>query len=325
MLSPRIGQACGAPHSFMKYIHPPALRSGMTIGIIAPSGPICADEIETSLRYIERRGYKVRCGKSLYARYGFLAGTDTARAYDFNTMFADPEVDAVFCARGGYGACRVLYHLDWNLPKTHPKIFCGYSDITTLHLALQRNCHLITFHTPMITRFTDDWDKVSEANFWRLLESRSPYGAYDANASSIRKLHGGKATGRLVGGCLSLLTAAVGAAESPDFTDAIVLIEDVNEANYRVDRMLMQLQRAGLLEKAAGFVLGDVTGDHDQNPTDDISLEDIWKQRIASLGKPVIAGFPFGHVQNPASLPLGCLAELDADSGSLTIMESAVA
>jgi muramoyltetrapeptide carboxypeptidase len=309
----------------MKYIHPPALRSGMTIGVVAPSGPICADELETSLHYIKRRGYKVRLGKSLYARYGFLAGTDAARADDFNMMFADPEVHAVFCARGGYGACRILDYIDWNLPKKHPKIFCGYSDITTLHLALQRYCHLITFHTPMITRFTDNWDRVSEENFWRLLESPSPYGGYDATAPFIRKLHGGKTSGRLVGGCLSLLAAAVGTAESPDFTDAIVLVEDVNEANYRVDRMLMQLQRAGLLEKAAGFVIGDVTGDRDQNPSDDISLEDIWKLRIASLGKPVIAGFPFGHVQNPASLPLGCLAELDADTGSLTILESAVA
>lgn len=297
----------------------------MTIGIIAPSGPICADELETSLRYIERRGYKVRCGKSLYARYGFLAGTDSARAEDFNRMFADPEVHAVFCARGGYGACRILDHIDWNLPRTHPKIFCGYSDITTLHLALRKHCNLISFHTPMVTRFTEDWDYDSEDNFWRLLERPTPYGAFATKEESIRTLKRGRVTGRLIGGCLSLLAAAVGTPESPDFTNAIVIIEDVNEANYRVDRLLMQLGRAGLLEKASGFVIGDVTGEREQSPSDDILLDDIWRHRLASLGKPVIVGFPFGHIENPASLPLGCMAELDADERSLTIVESAVA
>jgi len=297
----------------------------MTIGVIAPSGPVCGPRFDQGLKRLESRGYRVICGKSVYDRRGYLAGSDVDRAADFTAMFARQDVDAIICARGGYGASRMLEYVDWEAVGANPKLFVGYSDITMLHLALEKRIGLVTIYGPMVVTYGGDLSENAEECFWQIMTRTEPFGRYDTGDARIRPLVGGKANGRLAGGCLSLLSAAVGTPEEPDFTGRIVLMEDVGEAIYRVDRLLVQLLRAGLLQNAAGFVIGTVTNYEDtQTEEPYIRLEDVWQEHLVPLGKPTIAGFPFGHEPNPLTLPLGCLAELNADAGTLTVLEPAV-
>lgn len=297
----------------------------MTIGVIAPSGPVRDPRFAQGLERLESRGYRLILGNHVHDRRGYLAGTDIDRAADFTAMFARRDVNAVFCARGGYGASRMLDYVDWEAVRANPKLFVGYSDITTLHLALEKRAGLLTVYGPMVVTYGGGLSETAEECFWRMVTRAEPFGRYDTGDAAIRTLIGGKARGRLAGGCLALLGAAVGTLEEPDFTGRIVLIEDVGEVIYRVDRLLVQLLRAGLLQNAAGFVIGTVTNCEDtQTEEPFIRLEDVWQDHIVPLGKPTIAGFPFGHEPNPLTLPLGCLAELDADAGTLTILEPAV-
>lgn len=275
---------------------------------------------------LEARGYRVVRGDHLYDQHGYLAGTDRLRAADFTAMFARPDVDAVFCARGGYGAIRMLEYVDWDSVRANPKLFVGFSDITTLHLALERACGLVTLYGPMVATLGGALSETAQDCFWRMVERAEPFGLYDTTGAPIRTLVGGKAEGRLAGGCLSICQAALGAPECPDFDGRLVLIEDVGEAAYRIDRMLMHLRRSGAFDRAAGFIVGDAT-DWDKGLTrpPGIDLSQVWQDVLAPLRKPTVVGFPFGHVPNPLTLPLGCLARLDADAGTVEVLEPAVA
>ncbi len=283
------------------------------------------------MRRLEEFGFKLKLGDHLYDGRGYLAGTDCSRAADFTAMFVDSEVDAVFCACGGYGSVRTLEHIDWQAVAANPKLFIGFSDITTLHLALARylSAGIVTIYGPMLTAHGTVGTGHSEPAddcFWRIVGRAEPYGIYPTERANVRTLVGGMAEGRLAGGCLALLGAAAGTPEAPDFEGKIVLIEDIAERAYRVDRLLMQLLRAGILDRAAGFVIGTVTDwDREDAGEPGITLDDVWRDYIVPLGKPAITGFPFGHVPNSLTLPLGCLARLDADAGTLAILESAVA
>lgn len=304
---------------------PPHLEPGMTIGIVAPSSGIRDARLDAGIAYLQARGYIVRLGDHLFDQFGYLAGTDAARGADFTRMFADPNVHAALCGRGGYGAVRMLDHVDWSAVAANPKPFIGYSDITTLHRAIERRANVVTFHGPVLTTLGGGLSLVAEHCFWSLLERPVAFGVYEASSPSLRTLVGGQTEGRLAGGCLSLLAAAVGTPDEPDFTGRIALIEDVGEHAYRIDRMLMQLLRAGHLQCAAGFVIGTVTGwENDESGSPAISLDAIWRDYILPLGKPAVLGFPFGHEPNPLTLPLGCLARLDADTHTLEVLEPAV-
>jgi muramoyltetrapeptide carboxypeptidase len=309
----------------MSVCKPEKLQPGMTIGVIAPSSGIRDARLDAGIKLLERRGYQVVVGDHVYDQHGYLAGTDASRGADFTRMFARKDVDAVFCARGGYGAMRMVDHIDWEVVRANPKLFVGYSDITTLHLALERQCGLATIHGPMVVSHGGGLSPTAEDCFWRMVECAEPFGQLDTGTAAVRTLVGGRAQGRLAGGCLELLTCAIGTKEMPDFSGRIVVMEDVGEKAYQVDRQLVHLTRCGLLEQAAGFVIGTVTDwDKEEKGTPAINLDDVWQDLIAPLGKPAIVGFPFGHEPNPLTIPLGCLAELDADNGLLTILEPAV-
>jgi muramoyltetrapeptide carboxypeptidase len=304
---------------------PPRLQPGMTIGVIAPSSALRDERLQKGIERIEERGYSVLRGDHLHTRHGYHAATDAMRAADLMSMFRDPGVDAVFCARGGYGAWRLLGHVDWAEVAAHPKLFVGYSDITTLHLALERHAGMVTIHGPVVTTLGGGMSAQSEDCFWRMLESPIAYGPYDTSGSDIRTLIPGKAAGRLAGGCLSLLAANAGTREAPSFRDRIVIIEDVDECVPHVDRHLSQLIRAGAFAGAAGIVVGTVTGwDKDLKEPPTVTLDDIWRDTLVPLGLPTILGFPLGHEPNPLTLPLGCMAELDANAGTLALLEGAV-
>ena len=274
---------------------------------------------------LREQGFNLKLGSHLYDQRGYLAGTDKLRAADFNTMFADPEVDAVLCACGGYGAVRILDYVDWSVVAANPKLFIGFSDITTMHLAIERHVNMVTIHGPMLTAHGRGFSKPADDCFWKVVGNAEPYGELPGLGADVHTLVGGYAEGRLAGGCLALLSAAVGTPESPNFDGKIVIIEDIGERAYRVDRLLMQLLRAGTLDSAAGFVIGTVT-DWDTGESDSpaITLDDVWRDYIVPLGKPAITGFPCGHIADSLTLPLGCLAKLDAGAGTLTLLESAV-
>ena len=305
---------------------PKRLKPGDKIGIVSPASPVPDGDLEMGIALLRERGYKVELGAHVLARHencDYLAGTDEHRAEDLQKMLTRDDIDAVFCARGGYGSMRLFEMLDWNAISQCPKAFVGYSDITSLHTALSK-LGWVTFHSPMVSALPK-LDEVSMQLFWDLLEKTDPVGTLPANSENMQTIISGKAEGELAGGNLTLLAHACGSKYAPDFRGKLVLIEDVNGAVYHADRDLMQLRNSSLLDEAAGFILGALTGweKHEDDPPRNSPYR-LWKEFFAPLGKPTLAGFPFGHIPNPLSLPLGVRAVLDSNSRTLTLLECAV-
>ncbi len=300
------------------------LRPGDTIGICSPASPLPPDELAEAVTLIEAQGYRVKSSPYALDSHpgnGYLAGTDEHRAADLNALFADTNVKAILVARGGYGCSRLLPILDWNLIRRNPKLFIGYSDLTSLHTAIAKKAGFPTVHGAMLLTLMKSNDAARDL-FWRTLTSTEPLGTLAANPETIGTVVGGRAEGELTGGCLTLLGHLCGTPYAPDFRGKIVLIEDVGEAVYRADRLLTQLKFCGLLDEAAGFVIGHMTGwsgvegEESRN-----SPETLWHDTFAALSKPAIFGFPFGHEPSPLTLPLGVRAKLDADAKTLTFLE----
>lgn len=310
----------------MPRVKPSALRPGDTIGVVSPSSYKALEALQPGIDKIRQRGYRLLFGEHAFDRRGYLAGEDRDRAADLNAMFANPEVKAVLCTRGGYGASRILDYLDWDLIRAHPKPLIGYSDITTLHLAFLRQTEMVVFYAPMIITLARDVSPLVVDNLFDLLEKPQPLGTYDTREGNVQTLVPGVVEGELTGGCLCLVTAACGTPEQVDARGKILCLEDVDEPPYAVDRMLTQLKRCGVLDEAAGFVIGEITNweQHVSDPAETLTIEQIWQDILVPLGKPTIIGFPFGHVTHPLTLPFGVRARLDATAGTLTLLEPAV-
>lgn len=304
------------------------LQFGSTIGFIAPSGAVRTEgAIEKAVAETERMGFKVKLGESVGQKYGYLSGTDEVRARDINTMFADDEVDAIFCIRGGYGTMRILDQLEYGLIARHPKIFLGFSDITALHIALLQKSGLATFHGPMPTAC---WagkplDAFSLASMYRALMHAQPAGEL-LNPPEYPKqtMQSGQAEGILVGGNLSLIAGTIGTPWELDTKGRILFIEEVGERTYCVDRMLTQLRLAGKFDDCAGVVFGDFADCPIEYPAFGLSLEEIIRDVVLPSGKPVFSGLRCGHCTPKLTLPFGVKCRMDADKCSLTVLESAV-
>lgn len=312
-------------------LKPPRLKPGDVIAIIAPSGPAPADAVDRAVAAMEGRGYKTRVLEGVRERLdgaGYLAGTDERRLADLHEALSAPGIAAVFCAVGGYGSLRLFASLRPELLARSPRIFAGYSDITALHLAFQQGAGVVTFHSPVACSIPR-LDAPAADCFWRAIERAEPLPLPGQEEAGVETVAPGVAEGRLAGGNLSLMAHAVGSRFSPDFAGKIVLIEDVGERVYRADRYLTQLLNAGTLQRAAGFVVGRLTGwqaEEQKASTAPVecSPEWVWRDRLAPLGKPCIVNFPFGHERNPLTLPLGALARVDATACRLEMLESAV-
>jgi muramoyltetrapeptide carboxypeptidase len=311
---------------------PPRLRPGDTVGLIEPAGfTHDAFDLGEVKATIAAMGLVPKVAPHVAARYGYLAGTDAERAADVNAMFADPAVRAIFAIRGGWGCARILPLLDYGLIRAHPKLLVGFSDITALHMALAARAGFATIHGPVAA---SSWGKVSWDSFRSIaFEGATPlYRAPDVaedrlapRGGHIRTLRPGKATGRLLGGNLTVLSALVGTPYLPDFSGAILFIEDTNEAEYRIDRMLTQLSLAGILGRVAGVVFGQCTDCVADGPSyGGFTLSEVLQQHLAPLGVPAFQGALFGHVANQFSLPEGIRAEIDAGAGTIRILEPAV-
>jgi len=310
---------------------PLRLRDGSTIGLIAPAGPASDEKIAKALANLSTLGYRVREGAALRARHGYLAGTDAARLADLHRAFSDPEVDAVWCVRGGYGCTRLLPDIDYDLVRKHPKPFIGYSDVTALHIAIGQKTGLVTFHGPVAAA---DFPENTLRHFHAALTSPQPgylIQAPDPEAEVLPDeaylpftIAPGTARGQLTGGNISVLTALAGTPFQPSFRDKIVFLEDVGEQPYRIDRLLTQLLQATDLSRAAGIALGVFAECTPKNTEFSFTLPETLTDRLGTLGIPVVYGLPFGHVPHQATFPYQMEAALDADNRTLTLLEPGV-
>lgn len=310
-------------------IKAPVLQPGDVVGICAPSSPVDAAELQAAVKEIEGWGLRVRLGDHVEDCTGFLAGTDDDRLADLNTLIAVDEVKGIICARGGYGAIRLLDFVDYAALARKPKAFVGFSDITALHLAIQRKTGLVTFHGPMATANPDHGMRAFNAEGLRTaLMSRDPLGVvpHPDGVPRPKCLYGGRASGRIVGGNLSLIAATMGTPYEIQTDGAILFLEDVDEAPYRVDRMLTQLLLAGKLQSAAAIVIGEMRNcETDPNRSrHSFSLERVLEERLTLLGKPVLYGVCCGHGPYRVTLPLGAHSSLDADAGVWRVEEPAL-
>lgn len=278
------------------------------VAVVAPSGPVDPDALDAGVAWLRGIGLDVRLGEHVHDRRGYLAGDDAARAADLQDAWCDPEITAVLCARGGYGAVRVLDHLDWPaLAAAGPKTLHGSSDITALHVAFGQRLGVATSFGPMVASLLAGPDpETATATRAALLGEPNP-------VTGGHPLVPGRATGPLTGGNLSLLVSLLGTPYAPPPARGhIVLLEDVAEPPYRIDRMLTQLLMSGRLDGAAGFALGSWTncGDPDE-------LRAVLTDRLTGLGVPIVAGLPIGHGKPQHTVTLGAGALLDAGSGTL--------
>lgn len=305
---------------------PKRLSKGQTVGLITPGSYIGDDGLEKAVSNLESLGLNVKLGQHIRAERGFTAGTDQERLDDIHRAFADPQVDAIWCARGGYGCGRLLPQLDYNLIYNNPKVLVGYSDITALHNAIYRKTGLITFHGPV---GSSDFTDYTREQLTKVLFEAEPNHAItlapenqenEDPAYQLTTIRSGKAQGALVGGNLTLLASMVGTGFLPAIKNKILFLEDIGEKPYRIDRMLTTLRQAWPLEEAAGLALGifaDCEADEDDRS---LSLAETLQDRLGDLGVPVVSGLSFGHIANQCTLPVGVEAELDATSGNLRLL-----
>lgn len=315
-------------------IYPKALRPGDTIMFIAPAGQLNEKRVALAVKRLRGMGFKVIVPKDLFRKYGFLAGDDATRAAELMRGFTDPEVDAVFPGTGGYGATRILELLDYDAIAKNPKVFIGFSDITALHTAIHQRTGLVTFHTP-----SPQWglgseegmDPLAERFFWRAILAKAyeedtdgPGWVYDftdfKDAPTLETVAPGVARGRLIGGNLSLVSAMIGTPFEVQTDGAVLFLEDVREAPYRVDRMLRQLKSAGKLDGLAGVILGQFTR-VDPEDEEDWSIHDVIEDYFKDAPYPVVMNFPVGHVRKNTSLPVGAMVEVDADQRIIRVLE----
>ena len=315
------------------WVRPRALRPGDTIALVAPAAPAEAGPVQAYAAELRKAGYTVLVPDGLIGRRsGYLGGTDDVRTAELNAVIRDPKVRAIFPVRGGYGLTRIIDRIDYAALQKDPKIITGYSDLTALHLAIARKARVVTFHSPMPMHRL--WQGDEPANRFATRSFRETVfgtGHPDGEGGSDievpadakpTKLVGGKATGRLLGGNLSLIAATIGTPYAIEPDGAILFIEDVHEAPYRVDRMLSQLRLAGVLDAVSGVVVGSFTVD---DPADAPLVEAVVRDYLGVLKVPVLMNFPVGHAPNNATLPHGGRVELDADRGVLRVVESPLA
>jgi muramoyltetrapeptide carboxypeptidase len=308
----------------MKQILPPRLRPGDLIGVISPaSPPHDSARIARGIDYLLSRGYRVRIGNGVGLRSGYFAGSDRVRLQDVHDMFEDEHVHAIFCTRGGYGSARLLQEMDYDLVQAHPKILVGFSDITALTMGLLARSGLISFAGPMVAaELADDIPSLVETALWDML-SRPAMQRELELGSAARTMRAGRAEGPLVGGNLSVLCSLIGSSWLPSFDGAILFIEDIGERVYRIDRMLLQLKYAGILDRLAGIALGSFTAIPESAA--DRALDEVFEEYFLPLNIPVLHGLPFGHIREKITLPVGARVRLDAGKCTLTVIQPVVA
>ena len=317
----------------LKKIKPSKLANGDTIGLITPAGPINENQLSYTKKQLKSLGFKTYHTDRVFFKKGYLAGSDDDRIADIHEMFTNKNVKAILCIRGGYGTPRILNKLDYDLIRNNPKIFIGYSDITALLQAIYKFAGLHTFHGVVgISDFTE----YTKSNFLQILTNS----VKTQEISTILPennpekeftpyiIRSGIAKGKLVGGNLALITSLMGTPYEIDFQDKLLFIEDIDEAPYKIDRMLTQLLLSDKFENVKGIILGVFNNcsfnNNDINDENSLSLKEVLIDRLSELGIPVIYGFSFGHIADQAIFPIGIMAELNTETKTITLLEKSV-
>lgn len=295
------------------------INKGSTIGIIAPGFTANSEKIATGITYLQGKGFKIKQGISIGQNFGYFSATDDQRAKEINNFFADPQIDAIFCVRGGWGSLRLLDKINYDLIKNNPKALVGYSDITTLQLAIWHKCGIPSISGPMVAvemaggilDFTEKyfWSQIENMDKTFIIKLDETGGHFDKTVS---------AEGVLLGGCLTLIVHQLGTHYAPDFKNSILFIEDVGEEPYKIDRNLAQLKQAGILNSLNGLIVGSFVDCLD-NRVNSFSIDEIFQHYFAGLTCPVIYDFPYGHILKKVSLPIGIKARLNAPENSIII------
>ncbi|MFS4417827.1 S66 peptidase family protein [Maribacter sp. 2307ULW6-5] len=307
---------------------PKPLSEGYTVGLIAPGYAFPEGLIAEVRELLTSLGYRPYHTERLLQRHGYFSNTDRERAADIDHMFANEDVDAILCIRGGYGCTRIMGMLDYDNIKAHPKPLIGFSDVTALLHGIYKETGLVCFHGPVGSTLDDAF---SISSFQSVLTAHHPLPIL-RNAVLEKKyandpvyeryvIYPGKATGEICGGSLTLINALVGTPHALDFTDKLVFIEDIDEAPYRMDRMLTQLLEGPTFRKAAGIVFGVCAGCNESTNPNSFSLKEVVMDRVAPLNIPAVYGMSFGHVKQNFTFPIGIRATLDTEKMTVALLE----
>jgi muramoyltetrapeptide carboxypeptidase len=299
-------------------IHKPApLRRGGRIGIVAPAGCVENEELTAGLTAIREQGFEVELAPGIHDRKGYLAGSGEVRAQDLSAFFLREDIDAVFCARGGFGSVQLLPFLDANI-RRHPKIFCGYSDITILLNWFLQEFGLVTFHAPMVAMdLARGLSDQAKEHFWKILTGEKKTWRVQLSEA----ISSGKCEAPMLGGCLSLVVTTLGTPYEIATRGKILFLEDIGEKPYRVERMLTHLKLAGKFDGLAGLVFGDFTQCEGEGPRD---VKTVITEMFHGAPFPVVMGMAAGHGAENLALPLGVTMSLDGDAGTLSLLDSPV-
>ncbi len=293
------------------------LVEGSRVALVAPSGLLRDPaHVQRAIENVESLGWIPTLGAHVSSIHAYFAGTDEERTQDLNEALRDDTIDAVWCVRGGYGAMRLLDHVDYDALRARPRAIIGFSDITALHAAIHRQCRIVTFHAPTARGELSDFSR--EHLVRAVIDQTDSCGV----APGGRVLRPGRASGRLAGGNLALVASLTGTRWSVDFEDAILVLEDIDEAVYRVDRMMRQLLLAGALDRCAGIVAGDFRPPAGETEVDNRTVDDVIAEAADAAGIPCFSGAPFGHIGDQWTLPLGASAVMDTSDCSLHITGS---
>lgn len=308
-------------------IYPKMLKAGSTVAITAPASPTNQYEIRHSVRMLKNLGCKVIVGdtiKNPKAHFRYFSDSEQSRATEFMSFVEDSNVDAILCGRGGYGVMRILDLLDFEKIKANPKPIIGFSDITALLNPIYQLAGVVSFHGPVAS---STFDSFTESMFKKVLFEGEIDKGVKVTHNTAEIINPGKATGKLVGGNLKMIVSTLRTPYEIDTDDSILFLEDIDEHPYKIDRMLTQLKLAGKLDNINGFLLGQFKGvnkRHPYHPNNSFTLKEVVDQILKPLGKPILLGMPFGHVKSKLTLPIGVLAEMDADNKSLELLEKPV-
>ncbi len=305
-------------------LKPQALKPGDTIAISSPAGAVWdAAQVETFSNILKGFGFKVVLGKTLGEKYGYFAGTDELRAGELNSLFADKSIKGIFCMKGGWGCARLLDKLDFELIKRNAKVLIGFSDITTLLVAITAKTGLVTFHGPV---GNSGWNAWTSSVFKSVVMNNDglPLFSNPSTEEPFVTINPGKARGELIGGNLTVIASLMGTMYLPDWKGKILFLEEVKEEPYSIDRLLTQLKLCGVLDAISGFVFGRCAKCLAEEPQKAFTFQEVLSQHLKPLGIPAFYGAMIGHIENKLTVPLGIQAEVDANQGSIQLLETAV-
>ena len=307
-------------------IKPKALHKNSTIGIVSPSYWLDGEILSLTSKYFTNLGYKLKFGKSNDLKWGPFAGLPEQRADDINDMFANSDIDAIFCARGGYGANRVLPLLDYNLIKENPKIFIGYSDITALLTSITQKTSIVTFHGPMLTTYRDSWVEYNYSLMQRVLAGEKFIKIYSPEGLETKILKHGVASGPLWGGNMCLLVNRLGTDDSLNTDGTILFLEDIDEYLYSFERMLVHMREAGMFDNIKGLIFGELKDMKDQEVKFERNIDQIILDICGDLNVPILSNFPCGHGKFQSTLPISITTEIDTKNKEMpvTLIDNAV-